>query len=87
MSDCPSLQAVESEAYDVIAFETLPCLKEAQAIAHLLRTEPPGRPAWLTFNCRDEASLSNGEDFAKEAVPLAFEASHQSLKKASLQPV
>ena len=63
----------------MIAFETLPCLKEAQAIAHLLRTELPGRPAWLTFNCRDEARLSNGEDFAKEAVPLAFEASHQSL--------
>ena len=39
----------------MIAFETLPCLKEAQAIAHLLRTELPGRPAWLTFNCRDEA--------------------------------
>lgn len=66
-------QAVQHKDYDIIAFETVPSLKEGQAIAHLLRTEHPGKPAWLTFNCRDTTSLSHGESFAKEAIPLAFE--------------
>lgn len=70
--DC-NIQEVEGEDFDVIAFETVPALKEAQAIAHLLRTEPPGKPAWLTFNCRDDTRLADGSDFAKDAVPLAFE--------------
>ena len=67
------MQAVQSKEFDMIAFETVPSLKEGQAIAHLLRTEPPGKPAWLTFNCKDTKSLSHGESFAEDAVPLAFE--------------
>lgn len=51
----------------------MPTLREGQAIVHLLKTEPPGKPAWLTFNCKDTSSLSHGESFAEEAVPLAFE--------------
>ena len=67
------LQAVQHKEFDVIAFETVPSLKEGQAIAHLLRTELVGQPAWLTFNCKDMESLSHGESFAKDAVPLAVE--------------
>lgn len=67
------MQAVDGEEYDVIAFETLPALKEARAIAHLLRTESFRRPAWLSFNCKDDRSLATGESFAEQAVPLALE--------------
>ena len=67
------LQAVQDKDFDVIAFETVPSLKEGRAITHLLRTEPPGKPAWLTFNCKDTTSISHGESFANEAIPLALE--------------
>lgn len=64
---------MQHKDFDVVAFETVPTLKEGQAIAHLLRTEGPGKPAWLTFNCKNETLLTHGEGFADQAVPLAFE--------------
>jgi methionine synthase I (cobalamin-dependent) len=60
---------------DVLAFETIPCLKEAGAIVRLLRTQGFGLPAWLSFSCRDACFLSRaGELFAPDAVSLACEA-------------
>ena len=67
------IQIVQDQAFDVIAFETLSNLKEAQAICHLLRSEPMGKPAWLSFGCKDGASLTHGESFARDAVPLTLE--------------
>jgi len=67
------VQIVQHQEFDVVAFETLSNVKEAQAICHLLRTEPTGKPAWLSFSCKDGASLSHGENFARDAVPLALE--------------
>ncbi len=69
------MQTVRDEAgLDLLAFETIPCLAEARAITRLLRTEGFGIPSWISFSCRDESTISHGESFAREAVPLAGEA-------------
>ena len=66
------MQTVQDQEFDIIAFETISNLKEAQAICHLLRTESMGKPAWLSFGCKDGASLTHGESFARDAVPLTL---------------
>ena len=49
---------------DIIAFETIPCLIEAEAILELL-LEFPDSASWLTFSCRNENEISNGESFSE----------------------
>jgi homocysteine S-methyltransferase len=44
---------------DVVACETIPCLDEAKALAICLRRVEA--PAWVSFSCRDGASLCHGE--------------------------
>ena len=59
------LQAVAGEAaLDVVAFETVPCLKELRAISRLMRTEFPGTPAWVSCSCRDASHTAHGESLA-----------------------
>lgn len=48
------------EAADVLAFETLPSLAEAQAIGEALQ-DWPECAAWFSFTCRDEAHVAHGE--------------------------
>jgi homocysteine S-methyltransferase len=50
---------------DLLAIESIPCIKEARAIIKLLATFPDAK-AWLSFTCKDELRLSNGDSF-KEA--------------------
>jgi homocysteine S-methyltransferase len=45
---------------DLIAFETLPCQVEGEAVAQLL-AEFPETSAWVTFSCRDDRSVWEGE--------------------------
>jgi len=52
----------ESEA-DLLACETIPSEREARVLLQLLR-ETPGRWAWLSFSCRDEAHLCDGSRLA-----------------------
>ena len=47
---------------DLIAFETIPGLKEAEIIDQVLR-EFPSVTAYISFTCRDSARLSHGETF------------------------
>jgi homocysteine S-methyltransferase len=47
---------------DFIAFETIPCRLEAEAILRLLE-EFPGVPAWMSFSCRNGTQNAHGEDF------------------------
>ena len=61
-------ELVHSQA-DMLAFETIPCLKEARALVRLLRSFP-GSVAWLGFSCRDGERLCSGEPFI-DAVKLA----------------
>ncbi|MFO0965642.1 MAG: homocysteine S-methyltransferase family protein [Gemmataceae bacterium] len=67
----PRLEALLEAEPDLIACETVPCLDEAEALARLL--EEYGRPAWLSFSCRDDERLCHGETFV-EAVRLADQA-------------
>lgn len=52
-----------AEKPDILACETIPCLMEAQAIAHVLQQWPEAS-AWISFSCRDEEHISNGEKIA-----------------------
>lgn len=60
----PRLAVLADTAADVIAFETIPCLLEAQALAHLL-AEFPETWAWLSFSAKDGTHICHGELFAE----------------------
>jgi homocysteine S-methyltransferase len=59
------------QAPDLLAFETIPSLDEAQAIAEALAPWP-SLPIWISFSCRDAAHVSHGEPVSECA---AFAAS------------
>lgn len=49
---------------DILACETIPCLKEAQAIVKVLE-EFPEVYAWFSFSAKDEYRISDGEEISK----------------------
>jgi homocysteine S-methyltransferase len=67
----PRLEVLATSGADLIAFETIPCQIEGEAILRLVE-EFPGIPAWLSFSCRDEGHVCHGEPFA-DCVALANE--------------
>lgn len=56
-------------AADLLAFETIPCLREVACIAELLAELP--FPAWVSLCCRDDARLAHGEPIERCAQLLA----------------
>ncbi len=54
---------------DVLACETIPCLREALAIARLLE-EFPGTCAWISFSAKDGLHINSGESIAECARAL-----------------
>jgi homocysteine S-methyltransferase len=56
------------EGADLLAFETVPQLREASLIASVLRSEALP-PSWISFSCAQGASLPSGELLA-DAVEL-----------------
>lgn len=66
----PQVQCLSSAGADVLAFETIPSIKEAEALLQLLR-EFPDTEAWLSFCCKDERCISDGSLFS-DAVQLAL---------------
>jgi homocysteine S-methyltransferase len=52
--------AEDQETPDLLAFETLPSLSEADAIGQAL-TPYPKIAAWFTFTCRDQNRVAHGE--------------------------
>lgn len=52
--------APPSESPDLLAFETLPSLAEAQAIGQAIAPHPE-LAAWFSFTCRDERHVAHGE--------------------------
>lgn len=52
--------APPSETPDLLAFETLPSLAEAEAIGQALAPHPE-LAVWLSFTCRDEQHVAHGE--------------------------
>ena len=55
---------------DVLAFETLPSLEEAQALGDALK-DWPELPAWFSFTCRDSGQVAHGERLADCAAAVA----------------
>lgn len=47
----PQVECLAAAGADLLAFETIPSIKEAQAVVELLR-EFPNSAAWLSFSCK-----------------------------------
>jgi homocysteine S-methyltransferase len=65
----PRLELLAQSGADLIACETLPCLREALVLARLLG-EFPEVSAWMSFSCRDGAHNCEGEGIAECAAAL-----------------
>ena len=65
----PRLATLARSGADVLAFETVPGLEEALALAELL-AEWPDVTAWLSFACRDGAHTAEGQPIAVAAAAL-----------------
>ncbi|KAK9737845.1 Homocysteine S-methyltransferase [Popillia japonica] len=58
----PRISALIEGGIDLLAFETIPCEKEAVVLLSILK-EFPNMKAWLSFNCKDGKSIASGEAF------------------------
>ncbi len=65
----PRLAVLADTPADIIAFETVPSLLEAQAMTHLL-AEFPHHFAWMSFSAKDESHVCHGETLAECAAWL-----------------
>jgi homocysteine S-methyltransferase len=65
----PRLEVLARAGADLIACETLPCLREAVVLARLLQ-EFPSVDAWISFSCLDGEHTSQGERIADCAAAL-----------------
>jgi homocysteine S-methyltransferase len=54
------LDVLAESGADLIACETIPSLQEAEVLARLLE-EVPHMSAWMSFSCRDEGHIAEGE--------------------------
>lgn len=61
----PRLRLLDDCGADVLACETIPDRIEADVLAELLVTA--NTPAWISFSCRDESSISDGTPIADAA--------------------
>lgn len=58
----PRIDALVEAGADLLAFETIPTVREAETLIRLL--DDVDVPAWLSYSCRDGASTSAGEPIA-----------------------
>ncbi len=65
----PRLRVLADSGAELLAAETIPCLREARVVAQLL-TEFPGICAWISFSCMDGARNCEGEDIGACAAEL-----------------
>jgi homocysteine S-methyltransferase len=65
----PRLEVLSRSGADLLACETIPCLREARVLAELLE-EFPAITAWISFSCKDGAHNSEGEQIADCAAAL-----------------
>ncbi|KAK2889194.1 hypothetical protein QQF64_028706 [Cirrhinus molitorella] len=69
----PQIQCLVKAGADLVAMETIPGLKEAEALVEVLREFPEAK-AWLSFSCKDIHNISSGRAFS-EAVQVACRSS------------
>jgi homocysteine S-methyltransferase len=55
------LRVLADAGGDLLACETIPCLREARVLAELLR-EFPDTSAWISFSCKDGGHNCEGQD-------------------------
>uniref|UniRef100_A0A146LW40 Homocysteine S-methyltransferase n=3 Tax=Lygus hesperus TaxID=30085 RepID=A0A146LW40_LYGHE len=60
------VEALVNSGVRLLCFETIPCSSEALALLDLLK-QYPNVQAWLSFSCRNDHQISNGEIFAEVA--------------------
>ena len=60
----PRLRVLAQAGADLLACETLPCLREARVLANLLR-EFPAVCAWISFSCKDGGHDCEGEEIGQ----------------------
>ena len=65
--------AVKSLDFDILLFETVPCLLEARAINILLKEIDIKKPIWMSFSCKNEKLISDGSSLVEECVPIVME--------------
>jgi homocysteine S-methyltransferase len=65
----PRLEVLAGAGADLLACETLPCLREALVLAELLR-EFPDLNAWISFSCKDGKHTCEGDDIGLCAAQL-----------------
>jgi homocysteine S-methyltransferase len=65
----PRLEVLARSGADLLACETLPCLREAVILAELLHDYAP-LTAWMSFSCQDDSRNCEGEDVAVCAAAL-----------------
>jgi homocysteine S-methyltransferase len=65
----PRLRVLAESGADLLACETLPCLREALLLARLLEEFPP-MSAWMSFSCRDSGRTCEGDDVGDCAAAL-----------------
>ena len=65
----PRLEVLAGSGADLLAFETIPCLREALVLARLLE-EFPSMSAWMSFSCRDGRRNCEGEAIGTCAAAL-----------------
>jgi homocysteine S-methyltransferase len=65
----PRMEVLARSGADLLACETIPCLREAVVLAELLE-EFPDMTAWMSFSCRSDRLNGEGEDVAECASAL-----------------
>jgi len=65
----PRLEILAHSGADLLACETIPCLREALVLAHLLQ-DFPAITAWISFSCRDGEHTCEGEEISRCAAAL-----------------
>ncbi|XP_001605767.2 homocysteine S-methyltransferase [Nasonia vitripennis] len=69
----PRFEALINGGVDLLAIETIPCAREAEALVGLLKQYPDTK-AWLSFSCKvDGKSIADGSSF-KQTVLKCYKA-------------
>jgi homocysteine S-methyltransferase len=69
----PRLEVLLAAGPDLLAVETIPSIREAEAIVIVLERYPEAH-AWVAFSCQDAARLSDGTPFREAAALVASSA-------------
>jgi homocysteine S-methyltransferase len=65
----PRLEELVRGGADLLAIETIPSPEEAEVVVQLLRAWP-AVGAWVSFSCRDEAHVCEGEPIEAAVAPV-----------------